>query len=227
MSRKGKKRKSSKYIPDLQKFLKSEIKHNRPKIAKSPKTKSPSLDTAKVKFKVPSPKQPESPKTASSEGNLLQQYKYTQNYSNLPTNREIVWQRFIEGLDDLPAEIRIQFVNQIDELRAMYGDEAVAYYLDKHSLLDETEKFSTIDYTVIIAITYLYQLARGLELAFDQGINEAHEDLKEQAKWMIDQHVRSKNQGRYYANLTDEAIQDHNLTMLLDEYVDSLWDENE
>ena len=229
-----KKKRKSKYIQnqDLFKLYKQRNK-NKPKSPqkepKSPKNNpqnaKPSLASARVKFKVPTPKHSETPKTDASEGNLLQQYKHYKDYSQLPTNREVKWDNFLSGLEELPPELRIKFINEIDNLRTLYGDEVVAYYLEKRSLLSEINKYSSIDYKSTIAITYLYQLARGIEQANDYSMNDAHWDIRAEAEWLITKNVKQRNQGRYQELLTDEAIQDYNLTMALDEYVDSLWDE--
>ena len=232
MSKKKKRKSSGKYIPDLHLLIQRGIKHNRPKqkrktSTKTPASSSPSLASAKVKLKVPSPKKKQSPKTDATDGNLLQQYKYYQNYGKLPTNRELAWSKFLDGLDELPAEIRIKFVQEIDYLRYTYGDQVVAYYLDKHGLLDEIVKFSSVDYKSTMAFIYLYNLARGLELAVQGDISDLHYDLRGEAEWSINRTVKPKNQGYFEALMEDDAIRDINLTIDLDEYVDSLWDETD
>lgn len=228
MSRK-KTKPHGKFKPNLQQYRPSyhNQKYTKTKGYKKSAVYKPSLKAAKAKLNVPSPKHIESPKSPSSEGNLLQQYKYYQNYGKLPTEREIAWSNFLTGLEEIPAEIRIKFVQELDYLRYTYGDQVVAYYLDKHSLLDEMSKFSSVDYKSTVAIMYLYKLARGIELAVQGDISDNHYDLRSEAEWAINRTVRGKNQGYFDAMLTDEAIQDINLTIELDKYVDSLWDEQE
>lgn len=103
-----------------------------------------------------------------------------------------------------------------------YSDEAVAHYLESRSLLQEMSKYSSVDYKSIVAITYLYQLAAGLEILTDGTTDINSEDIRSQAEWMIITKVKPQNQGRYEANLTDSAVIDISLKHALDEYVDSV-----
>lgn len=212
-----------KYQPNLQSTFHQ--KYNTVKQYKKSSVYKPSLKQAIDSIKVRPTKFSESRQPALSEGNLLQQYKRAINYNNLPTNRELAWDRFLDGLNQLPAELQIKFTQELDYLRYTYGDQAVAYYLDKHSLLGEMSKFSSVDYKSTIAIMYLYKLARGLELATQGDISDNHFDLRSEAEWSINKTVREKNRSRYELLISDEAIQDINLTIELDKYVDSLWDD--
>lgn len=236
LSRNKHSHRKSKYIQsqDLFQQYKQRAK-NYSKVTKTKtRTTTPSLSSAKATFKPLPASAPHSPTTAptvkppktdKSEGNLLQQYKHYQNYADLPSNRDVKWSNFIQGLDELPPELSIEFINELDRLRDMYGDEAVAYYLDKRSLLSDINQFSNINYKSFIALSYLYQLARGIELALDYGMNEAHEDLKAELETSIDTVKSPYMKELLTERLSDTTIQNHNLTMALDEYLDSLWDE--
>lgn len=209
------KRKKHKSYQSKQFLLAQASRKYRPKKSRKRKTSSPSSSS--------------SPSAAKLGGNLLKQYKdsheqYTHNRPTLPTATEIAWNNFIEGLDQLPEELRVQFTSTINWLRNKYGDEAIAHYLESRSLLQEMSKYSSIDYKSITAITYLYQLAAGLEILTDGTTDVLSEDLKSQAEWMISSKVKPQNQGKYEANLTDSAVIDITLTHHLDEYVDSMID---
>ena len=209
------KRKKHKSFQSKQFLLEQASRKFRPKKSRKQKTSKPSSASA--------------PTAAISSGNLLQKYKasheqYSHDRPNLPTQTEIAWNHFIEGLDQLPEELRIQFTTTIDWLRMKYGDEAIAHYLESRSLLQEMSKYSSVDYKSIVAITYLYQLAAGLEILTDGTTDINSEALKDQAEWMISSKVKPQNQGRYEINLTDTAVIDISLTHSLDEYVDSVID---
>ena len=166
---------------------------------------------------------------ASLGGNLLKQYKssheqYSHNIPALPTQTEISWNNFIDGLEQLPEELRVQFTTTIDWLRMKYGDEVIAHYLESRSLLQEMSKYSSVDYKSIVAITYLYQLAAGLEIVTDGTTDINSDEIRSQAEWMISTKVKPVNQGRYEANLTDSAVIEISLKHSLDEYVDSVID---
>lgn len=209
------KRKKHKSFQSKQFLLAQASRKYRPKKSRKQKTSKPSSASA--------------PTAAISSGNLLQRYKssheqYSRSQQTLPTKTEIAWNNFIEGLDQLPEDIRVQFTTTIDWLRMKYGDEAIAHYLESRNLLQEVNKYSSIDYKSIQAIKYLYQLAAGLEILTDGTTDMLSEDLKDQAEWMISSYVKPQNQGRYEVELTDSAVIDISLTHNLDQYVDSVID---
>ena len=209
------KRKKHKSFQSKQFLLAQASRKYRPKKSRKHKTSRSSSTSA--------------PSAASLGSNLLKQYKasheqYTRSQQTLPTKTEIAWNNFIEGLDQLPEDLRVQFTTTIDWLRMKYGDAAIAHYLESRSLLQEMSKYSSVDYKSIVAITYLYQLAAGLEILTNGTTDIMSEDLKDQAEWMISSKVKPQNQGRYEVNLTDTAVIDISLTHSLDEYVDSVID---
>lgn len=230
----SKRKRKSKYLSpekfSAQQYLK-QLKHQSKK--SKGKTSSQNFKTSSpATFKVNVPKQPKKKETQTpkeSAGNLLQQYKHSREViNNLPTERQISWKNFLEGLEQLPADIQIKFTQTIEWLSQKYGEELVAYYLEQRDLLDEMSTFSSIDYKSIIAIQYLYKLAAGLELAVEGYISEDSRDMANEAEWMVESNVKKERNKVYFMDrISDEEIQDINLTIALDEYADSISDELE
>lgn len=171
---------------------------------------------------------------SKDRGSLLQQYKDTKETlasRPLPTMREVGWENFKQALNELPDEIQIDFKNTIDYLISKYGEEPVAYYLDKRGLLETTSVYHGIDYKSMVARIYLYQLAAAVDyLATGELSGTGFDELQDEALWMSTysiQNTVSEKKRPYFESLLEvEKIQNINLVNRIDDFFESEYGED-
>lgn len=145
----------------------------------------------------------------SEQENVLKNYKTYLQEREIPSIRQVGWERFLSDINKLPAEYQAELTGRVQALINKWGEDKVMEYMDNIGMLDmESQTDAYNPYLIVYAKAYVYRLESALVLAESgEAPSDMDNDLRDEIISNIEGFFKNPEVKQHlYEQISDERI---------------------